>query len=79
MKIFGTAGMALAFYRTAKAENKQRLKVTLILDCYLRLVGITEPFEFLFIFTAPLLWLIYSLLDGFPDAGTAASRQGLRH
>ncbi len=28
-------------------------------------VGITEPFEFLFIFTAPLLWLIYSLLDGF--------------
>ncbi len=30
VKIFGTAGMALAFYRTAKAENKQRLKVTLI-------------------------------------------------
>ena len=29
------------------------------------LVGITEPFEFLFIFTAPLLWLVYSLLDGF--------------
>lgn len=28
-------------------------------------MGITEPFEFLFIFTAPLLWLIYSLLDGF--------------
>ncbi len=30
VKIFGTAGMALAFYRTAKPENKQRLKVTLI-------------------------------------------------
>lgn len=70
VKIFGTAGMALAFYRTAKAENKQRLKVTLIpLIVTSVLVGITEPFEFLFIFTAPLLWLIYSLLDGFPDAG----------
>lgn len=58
--------MALAFYRTAKAENKQRLKVTLIpLIVTSVLVGITEPFEFLFIFTAPLLWLIYSLLDGF--------------
>ncbi len=66
VKIFGTAGMALAFYRTAKAENKQRLKVTLIpLIVTSVLVGITEPFEFLFIFTAPLLWLIYSLLDGF--------------
>ncbi|MFH2590611.1 PTS transporter subunit EIIC [Klebsiella variicola] len=65
VKIFGTAGMALAFYRTAKPENKQRLKVTLIpLIVTSVLVGITEPFEFLFIFTAPLLWLIYSLLDG---------------
>lgn len=80
VKIFGTAVMALAFYRTAKPENKQRLKVTLIpLIVTSVLVGITEPFEFLFIFTAPLLWLIYSLLDGFPDAGLAASRQGLRH
>lgn len=51
VKIFGTAGMALAFYRTAKPENKQRLKVTLIpLIVTSVLVGITEPFEFLFIF-----------------------------
>ncbi len=81
VKIFGTAGMALAFYRTAKPENKQRLKVTLIpLIVTSVLVGITEPFEFLFIFTAPLLWLIYSLLDGFFQMlASAASRQGLRH
>ncbi len=39
VKIFGTAGMALAFYRTAKPENKQRLKVTLILNCDLRSGG----------------------------------------
>lgn len=66
VKIFGTAGMALAFYKTARAENKQKLKITLIpLIVTSFLVGITEPFEFLFIFTAPLLWLVYSLLDGF--------------
>jgi PTS system arbutin-like IIC component len=66
VKIFGTAGMALAFYKTARPENKQKLKITLIpLIVTSFLVGITEPFEFLFIFTAPLLWLVYSLLDGF--------------
>ncbi|MBK0166538.1 PTS transporter subunit EIIC [Klebsiella sp. S69] len=66
VKIFGTAGMALAFYKTAKPENKQKLKVTLIpLIVTSFLVGITEPFEFLFIFTAPVLWLVYSLVDGF--------------
>lgn len=66
VKIFGTAGMALAFYKTARPEYKATLKVALIpLIVTSFLVGITEPFEFLFIFTAPLLWLIYSLLDGF--------------
>ena len=66
VKMFGTAGMALAFYKTAKPENKQKLKVTLIpLIVTSFFVGITEPFEFLFIFTAPVLWLVYSLVDGF--------------
>ncbi|VEA99181.1 PTS system glucose-like IIBC component [Klebsiella pneumoniae] len=41
------------------------------------LVGITEPFEFLFIFTAPLLWLIYSPAGRFfPDAGLACFTSG---
>ncbi|MBJ7222219.1 MULTISPECIES: PTS transporter subunit EIIC [unclassified Brenneria] len=66
VKIFGIAGLALAFYKTAKPENKAKLKITLLpLVVTSVLVGITEPFEFLFIFTAPLLWLVYSLLDGF--------------
>lgn len=66
VKIFGTAGMALAFYKTARPEYKAKLKATLIpLIVTSFLVGITEPFEFLFIFTAPLLWLFYSLIDGF--------------
>lgn len=47
VKIFGTAGMALAFYRTAKPENKQRLKVTLIpLIVTSVLVGITNLLSF---------------------------------
>ncbi|MCX3880710.1 hypothetical protein NAH03_25015, partial [Stenotrophomonas maltophilia] len=66
VKIFGTAGMALAFYRTAKPENKQRLKVTLIpLIVTSVLVGITERCELRVICTAQLLWLIYYLLDEF--------------
>ncbi len=66
VKIFGTAGMALAFYKTARPENRPMLKATLVpLIITSFLVGITEPFEFLFIFTAPLLWLVYSFLDGF--------------
>lgn len=47
--------MALAFYRTAKPENKQRLKVTLIpLIVTSVLVGITEPFEFLLYLHRPI-------------------------
>ena len=29
------------------------------------IAGITEPLEFTFIFAAPSLWLVYSVLDGF--------------
>jgi PTS system arbutin-like IIC component len=66
VKIFGTAGLALAFYKTAKPQNKPKVKALLIpLVITSFLVGITEPFEFLFIFAAPLLWLVYSVIDGF--------------
>lgn len=65
VKIFGVAGVAYAFYKTALPENKQKLKVILLPVVLVSLlVGITEPFEFLFIFCAPLLWVIYSLIDG---------------
>nr|WP_314264298.1 PTS transporter subunit EIIC [uncultured Moellerella sp.] len=66
VKIFGTAGLALAFYKTAKPQYKSKVKAVLIpLIITSFLVGITEPFEFLFIFAAPLLWLVYSFIDGF--------------
>lgn len=65
VKMFGILGVALAFYKTAYPENKKRVKTTVgptALTSFL--VGITEPLEFMFIFTAPLLWLIYSVIDG---------------
>ncbi|OVY37486.1 PTS glucose transporter subunit IIBC [Klebsiella quasipneumoniae subsp. quasipneumoniae] len=64
-------GCAVAFVhnRVVGIEFRGALSIygnsKLVLIVMLPLVGITEPFEFLFIFTAPLLWLIYSLLDGF--------------
>ncbi|AGK98667.1 PTS transporter subunit EIIC [Clostridium pasteurianum] len=65
VKIFGLVGAALAFYRTAKKENKVTLKALLIPAVATSvLVGITEPLEFTFLFVAPFLWVIHSVLDG---------------
>ncbi|MFC0471082.1 PTS transporter subunit EIIC [Halalkalibacter kiskunsagensis] len=65
VKIFGLVGAALAFYHTAKPENKTKLKAILIPAVATSvLAGITEPLEFTFLFVAPLLWLIHSVMDG---------------
>lgn len=64
-KIFGCIGIALAFIKTAKPENKARTKAFIIPTLLTAVLsGITEPFEFAFLFISPLLWLIHSLLDG---------------
>ncbi|MBD1379632.1 PTS transporter subunit EIIC [Metabacillus arenae] len=69
VKIFGLVGAALAFYKTAKPENKAKLKALLIpAVATSALAGITEPLEFTFLFVAPLLWLIHSLMDGLFEA-----------
>lgn len=66
VKIFGILGVALAFYRTAYPKNKAKVKTTILPSAITSfLVGITEPLEFMFIFTAPILWLVYSVIDGF--------------
>lgn len=65
VKMFGLIGASLAFYKTAKPENKQRVKALLIPAAATSfLVGITEPLEFTFLFVAPVLWVIYSVFDG---------------
>ncbi len=65
VKIFGLVGAALAFYKTAKPENKTKLKALLIPAVATSvLAGITEPLEFTFLFVSPLLWLVHSVMDG---------------
>lgn len=63
--IFGLPGAALAMYRTAKPEKKQAAG-GLLLSAALTsmLTGITEPLEFTFIFVAPFLYAVHSVLAG---------------
>lgn len=63
--IFGLPAATLAMYRTAKPENKQRIKGILTAGALASLVtGITEPLEFSFLFVAPILYVIHSILSG---------------
>jgi PTS system arbutin-like IIC component len=61
----GGIAATLAFLRTASPDQRDKVKKLLLPALMLVLVvGITEPFEFSFMFTAPLLWLAHSVLDG---------------
>lgn len=44
-----------------KAATKAQIIPATLTAC---LVGVTEPLEFTFLFAAPALWLVYSVLDG---------------
>ena len=62
-KIFGCTGIALALYATAKPEKKKRIAGLLIPAVLTAVVsGITEPLEFTFLFIAPLLFAVHSVL-----------------
>ena len=55
----------LAFIATAKKEKKAATKAQVIpATLTASLVGVTEPLEFTFLFAAPMLWVIYSVMDG---------------
>ncbi|MGL6064897.1 MAG: alpha-glucoside-specific PTS transporter subunit IIBC [Fusobacteriaceae bacterium] len=62
-KVFGSIGIALAFYKTADSKKK-KIVSGLIIPATLTavLVGITEPLEFTFLFVAPFLFVIHSIL-----------------
>lgn len=63
--LFGLPGAALAMYHAAKPENRHQIKGVLIsgvIACVI--AGITEPLEFLFLFTAPYLYLIHAIYTG---------------
>lgn len=60
-KVFGSLGMAGAFYVTAKPENKKKTLGLLIpITLTAMMVGVTEPFEYSFLFVAPVLFVIHS-------------------
>ena len=63
--MFGIPGAALAMIQTAK-DNKKKVAIGLVASAAICafLCGVTEPFEFGFMFLAPALYLIYALLYG---------------
>ncbi|MCI7127500.1 MAG: glucose PTS transporter subunit IIA [Clostridium sp.] len=65
LMIFGLPGAALAMYQAALPEKKKEVS-GLFLSAALTsmLTGITEPLEFTFLFTAPLLYGIHCVFAG---------------
>lgn len=63
--MFGVPGAALAMVRTAKS-NKKKVAIGLVGSAAFCafLCGVTEPFEFAFMFLAPGLYVVYALLYG---------------
>ena len=63
--MFGIPGAALAMIQTAKS-NKKKIAIGLVASAALCsfVCGVTEPFEFGFMFLAPVLYLIYAALYG---------------
>ena len=63
--MFGIPGAALAMIQSAKS-NKKKIAIGLIASAAISafVCGVTEPFEFAFMFLAPALYVVYALLYG---------------
>lgn len=62
--MFGIPAAALAMHQCAKKKEK-RVSATLFSSALTSFVcGVTEPFEFLFMFASPLLYVVYCVLFG---------------
>ncbi len=63
--MFGIPGAALAMIQTAK-DNKKKVAIGLVASAAVCafVCGVTEPFEFGFMFLAPALYLVYAALYG---------------
>lgn len=70
--MFGIPGAALAMIQSAKTQ-KRKIAIGLLASAAIAafVCGVTEPFEFAFMFLAPLLYVIYALLYGIFVAITA--------
>ena len=71
--MFGLPAMAYAIYlNTPKTYRKKAGAILAGVAFTSFLTGITEPLEFLFLFVAPLLFVIHALLTGFALAAAQA-------
>lgn len=63
--MFGVPAAVLAMIRCAKADRRKAAAAILLSTALCSFVcGVTEPFEFSFMFLSPVLYLVYSLLYG---------------
>lgn len=63
--LFGLPAAAFAMYKITPPERKSIVKPLLIAGTLsVFTTGITEPLEFLFLFTAPMLFLFHSVMTG---------------
>ncbi|API93014.1 PTS acetylglucosamine transporter subunit IIB [Virgibacillus pantothenticus] len=76
--IFGVPAIALAIARAAHKKKKAETKALMSSGALTSVVaGLTEPIEFTFIFTSPLLYFIHSVYTGL--AGATLYLFGVRH
>ena len=63
--MFGIPGAAMAMIHSAKT-TRRKAAIGILLSCAVCsfVCGVTEPFEFAFMFLSPILYLIYALLYG---------------
>ncbi len=63
--MFALPAVALAIYRTSKPENRKAVGGALVSVAFTAfLTGITEPIEFMFMFLAPVLYVLHAILTG---------------
>jgi glucose-specific phosphotransferase system IIA component len=76
--IFAIPAAALAMVHESRSENRKKTAGIMLTAALTSIItGITEPVEFAFIFTAPLLFIIHSLLTG--SALFISYLLGIRH
>lgn len=70
--MFALPAAAFAMYRTAKPENRKAVAGALFSVAFTAfLTGITEPIEFMFMFLAPVLYIVHALMTGLALAVTS--------
>lgn len=63
--MFALPAVALAIYRTSKPENRKAVGGALVSVAFTAfLTGITEPIEFMFMFLAPVLYVLHAIFTG---------------